>query len=112
MFSVRQSGAHNETHACEPDPSNDQTRSVLGKGLSVLPESELFEPVRNLLHCGVPGASTRLRLWTRRQRIIRQIPAHYATDLNGPSGHIFASRRLSAYVPAPALTMTYRGVLL
>ena len=28
--------------------------SILGKGLSVLPESEPFEPVRNLLHCGVP----------------------------------------------------------
>ena len=31
MFSVRQSGAHNETHAYEPSPSNDQTRPTLGE---------------------------------------------------------------------------------
>ena len=28
---------------------------VLGKALRVLPETELFEPVRNLLHHGSPG---------------------------------------------------------
>jgi hypothetical protein len=27
---------------------------ILGKALRVLSETELFEPIRNLLHCGAP----------------------------------------------------------
>jgi hypothetical protein len=31
-----------------------EINSILGKPLGVLGHAELFEPVRNLLHCGVP----------------------------------------------------------
>jgi hypothetical protein len=39
--------------------------AVLGKALRVLPETELFEPIRNLLHrgsaCEYPASSARIR---------------------------------------------------
>ena len=36
-----------------------ETDVILGKALSVLPETELLKPVCNLLHCGPPEGSIR-----------------------------------------------------
>jgi hypothetical protein len=46
-------------------PKDRDIDSVLGKTLRVLGHAELFEPVRNLLHCGAPSQRT-LRCCMRR----------------------------------------------
>jgi hypothetical protein len=44
---------------------DEKANIVLGKPLRVLSETEPFEPVRNLLHCGAPSQRT-LRCSMRR----------------------------------------------
>ena len=60
QISIRQIGEHREINV------------VLGKALSVLPDTELLEPVRNLLHRGrtprVSGSMVRSRNGTAKQQ--------------------------------------------
>jgi hypothetical protein len=74
---------------------NGNVNLVLGKALSVLPETEPFEPVRNLLH---RRPSTDLTLSVLDQHVVRVLPTLAKIEYLG---------RPRRPIPNKALSQTY-----